>query len=68
MLLALSALRDYTEPRVRAVRDGRLRVLQGWELVPGNDILLEKAKRCPRMRLFRRPMIWRSGDEHQVAT
>ncbi|HVS96564.1 MAG TPA: cation-translocating P-type ATPase [Puia sp.] len=44
---ALTALRDFTEPRVRTVRDGLLRVLQGWELVPGDVILLEEGEKVP---------------------
>jgi Ca2+-transporting ATPase len=44
---ALSALRDYTEPRVRTVRDGQLKVLHGWELVPEDVMLLEEGEKIP---------------------
>jgi len=44
---ALAALKKYTEPKVKCIRDGQLMVLSGSELVPGDVILVEEGGRIP---------------------
>lgn len=44
---ALDALKKYTEPKVKCVRDGKLQTLLSRELVPGDLVLLEEGARIP---------------------
>ncbi|HVZ56813.1 MAG TPA: cation-translocating P-type ATPase, partial [Chitinophagaceae bacterium] len=44
---AMQALREFTEPRVRVIRDGQETVLETAELVPGDLIVLEEGNKVP---------------------
>lgn len=44
---ALQALRQFTEPRIKVIRDGREQVVGNEELVPGDIMLLEEGMKVP---------------------
>ena len=44
---ALHSLKQYTEPKVKVIRDNVERVIQVWELVPGDIIMLEEGLKVP---------------------
>lgn len=44
---ALLALEQYTEPKVKVIRDSREQVIQSRDLVPGDIILLEEGMKIP---------------------
>ncbi|MBL7738663.1 MAG: cation-translocating P-type ATPase [Chitinophagaceae bacterium] len=44
---ALEALQQFTEPRVKVIRDGKEQVISNEELVPGDIMLLEEGMKIP---------------------
>ncbi|MDP4261299.1 MAG: cation-translocating P-type ATPase [Bacteroidota bacterium] len=44
---ALEALKQFTEPKVTVIRDGKEQVISNEELVPGDIMLLEEGRRIP---------------------
>ena len=44
---ALAALRQYTEPKITVVRDGKEQVILSEQLVPGDVMVLEEGNRIP---------------------
>jgi len=44
---ALQALKEYAEPKVTVIREGREQYISGEELVPGDIVLLEEGNKVP---------------------
>jgi P-type Ca2+ transporter type 2C len=44
---ALQALKQYTEPRITVIRDGRAQIIFSEDLLPGDIMKLEEGKRIP---------------------
>ncbi len=45
--LALAALKKFTEPKVKVIRDGKEQIILSEDLVPGDVIVLEEGNRIP---------------------
>ncbi|MGL5378327.1 cation-translocating P-type ATPase [Clostridium sp.] len=43
----MHALKDLTSPQVNVLRDGEIKIIKSWELVPGDIIKLEEGERIP---------------------